>query len=141
MQHGKSRDLHKQPALALRKAFQLSKMHKSIGLVCFWSSAAVLVLVADHTTCAGDPYPCTCDAQEEATAAKVGAVVAVGRLVAYGALPQHPWLAPALVSRYMAHGKEVADTIKDVCRCTPAGPRWLLQSAVLLRNMISLRKN
>ena len=48
--------------------------------------------------------------------AKVGAVAAVGRLVAFGALPEAAWLGPALLSHFVAHGKAVADAMKDVTR-------------------------
>ena len=48
--------------------------------------------------------------------AKVGAVAAIGRLVAFGAVPKAAWLGPALLSHFVAHGKAVADAMKDVIR-------------------------
>lgn len=52
--------------------------------------------------------------QEAAIGAKVAAVSVMGRLVTVGSAPA--WLGPALLSHYVAHGKEVADAVKDVCR-------------------------
>ena len=43
---------------------------------------------------------------------------AMGRLLLVGDSAVGPaWLGPALLSHYVAHGKEVADAVKDVCRC------------------------
>lgn len=55
--------------------------------------------------------------QEAVVAAKVGVVGAMGRLLLLGDSATSPaWLGPALLSHYVAHGKEVADAIKEVCR-------------------------
>ena len=43
-------------------------------------------------------------------------VLSLGRLVAYGVLPDAPWLGPVLLSHYVAHGKGVESAIKEVCR-------------------------
>jgi hypothetical protein len=43
-------------------------------------------------------------------------VAAVGRLVAFNAVPEAAWLGPALLSHFVAHGKAVADAMKDVTR-------------------------
>ncbi len=58
-------------------------------------------------------------AQQALAAVKVGAVAAVGRLVAFGAAPEASWLGPALLSRFVAHGRAVTDAVKDVARCFP----------------------
>ena len=56
-------------------------------------------------------------AQQVLEAVKVGAITAVGRLVAFSALPEASWLGPALLSRFVAHGKAVTDAVKDIARC------------------------
>ncbi len=43
-------------------------------------------------------------------------MAAVGRLVAFNAVPEAAWLGPALLSHFVAHGKAVADAMKDVTR-------------------------
>ena len=48
--------------------------------------------------------------------AKLTAVGAMGRLVAAGSAMGPTWLGPALLSHYVAHGKEVADAVKEICR-------------------------
>ena len=53
---------------------------------------------------------------QEAEEAKVAVVLSLGRLVAYGVLPDAAWLGPALLSHYVAHGKAVENAIKDICR-------------------------
>jgi len=60
-------------------------------------------------------------AQQAVEALKVGAVAAVGRLVAFGAVPEASWLGPTLLSRFVAHGKAVTDAVKDVARCSACG--------------------
>ena len=54
--------------------------------------------------------------QQGLEALKVGAVTAVGRLVAFGAVSEASWLGPALLSHFVAHGKAVTDAVKDVAR-------------------------
>ena len=61
-------------------------------------------------------------AQQALEALKVGAIAAVGRLVAFGAAPGASWLGPTLLSRFVAHGKAVADAVKDVARCSLLAP-------------------
>jgi hypothetical protein len=54
--------------------------------------------------------------QEAVMGAKLTAVGAMGRLVAAGSAMGPTWLGPALLSHYVAHGKEVADAVKEICR-------------------------
>ena len=64
--------------------------------------------------------------QSALVTAKVGAVAAIGRLVAFGVVPQAAWLGPALLSHFVAHGKAVADAVKDVIRyCGPIATTFL----------------
>lgn len=43
-----------------------------------------------------------------------------GRLVAYNLVPEHGWLAPAIVSHFTQHGNHVAELIKHMLTCAPA---------------------